>query len=110
MNKEKNAYSGWFLMWVLGMFQVIFARVGQIIDAETANWYASYLDRGGMVLDIEEKETMYLHPVSDDIFSQKEFFTQLIKLLDEIYNMDGVDINFKNTLIVVRREWEKMVV
>lgn len=100
----KNAFGGWFLLWILGMFSAILARAGKISSALVCSDFASAYewDFDKMSYDLLfEDDTVW---VKNDIYSEKDYFAQLIQLLDMVDKMN-IDINFKNTLISVRKEW-----
>lgn len=109
--KGKNAFDGWFLVWIMSMFASIYAKAGNISEAldivlylrgityfENSDSYGFEVDENG---DVQITDWY--------VVDEDNIYGNLIAWLDEIYEMSGVDINFKNTLIVVRKEWESKV-
>lgn len=110
--KEKSAFGGWFLMWVLSTFAAIYARAGRLSDSDYALELATFQRNGEFIVKVceETERKLYYHPTGtpcypEPVYSEVEYFIKIIEMLDEIYDMPGVDINFKNTLLAVRKQW-----
>ena len=89
--KEKNAFGGWYLIWILSKFIGIFVKSGKVMSARYVTVY---------LYEITSSESLTFYNPDEG-----EIFKELIMWLDVIDGMSGVEINFKNTLIVVRKEW-----
>ena len=111
--KEKSAFGGWFLMWVIAKMMTFFAFAGKTSQVDDLTEYMAYMDYEGKFTyyadlsgSIPEPKEIFIEWADTMPKYVSDYFNDLIAFAEECPCNDP---NFKNTLVVCVKEWKKVI-